>query len=71
MMTTGIHRNVGGVDRGLRLAAGAVLSAVGSIMRLPSAWRAALLGVGVVALTTGLTGYCPLNQLLGVDTRHG
>lgn len=55
--------NVGGLDRGLRIAAGLVLlglAATGTV----GAWGY----IGVVPLATGLLGSCPLYSLLGFSS---
>lgn len=55
--------NVGGLDRSLRIAAGAgllIATAMGAI----GMWGL----VGIVPLATGLFGMCPLYALLGVNT---
>ncbi len=55
--------NVGGLDRSLRIAAGAgllVATAMGAI----GMWGL----VGIVPLATGLFGYCPLYGLLGLNS---
>lgn len=55
--------NVGGIDRGLRIAVGASLIA----------WAAAFDGpmvayLGVIPLLTGVFGMCGLYSLLGINT---
>lgn len=55
--------NVGGIDRILRIAIGAlliVLAALGVI----GAWG----WIGIVPVITGLTRTCPLYGLIGVNT---
>ncbi len=55
--------NVGGLDRGLRVAAGAgllIATAFGAI----GLWGL----VGLVPLVTGLFGYCPLYSLFGLNS---
>jgi len=55
--------NVGGLDRIIRIAAGAVLvglAATGTV----GAWGY----VGVVLLVTGAIGFCPAYPLLGMNT---
>ncbi len=57
--------NVGGIDRILRLVAGAGLVAWAAIPALGGpvwAW------IGVVPLATGAIGFCPLYPLLGINT---
>jgi len=55
--------NVGGIDRLLRIGAGAVLvglAATGTV----GAWG----WIGVVPLLTGAVRFCPLYPLLGMST---
>ncbi len=58
-----MKRNVGSIDRILRVVIGLaliVLAATGSI----AAWGY----IGVIPLATGLMGSCLLYRLLGIDT---
>jgi hypothetical protein len=55
--------NSGGIDRSLRVVAGLVLiglAATGTI----GVWG----WIGVVPLVTGAIGFCPLYNLLGINT---
>jgi hypothetical protein len=55
--------NVGGIDRILRIAAGAALVAWVLFFGGPMwAW------IGVVAMATGFINFCPLYPLLGINT---
>ena len=56
-------RNVGGVDRALRITAGLVLLALGAFG--PLGWWGL---VGLVPLGTALAGWCPAYGLLGLST---
>jgi hypothetical protein len=56
-------RNLGGIDKGLRIAAGLVLLALGWLG--PLGWWGL---VGLVPLATGLVGSCPVYGLLGLHT---
>lgn len=61
--------NVGGTERALRFAAGGALLAGGLLgpREAPGRKTGAILA-GTVLLATAITQYCPLNQLLGVNT---
>ena len=56
-------RNVGGLDKALRIGGGIVLLALGLFG--PLGWWGAL---GLVPLATGLVGNCPVYGLLGLNT---
>lgn len=60
--------NVGGIERPIRIGVGAILLGLGAFGGLPPAAMTAALVVGVVALGTGLIGYCPAWTLLGINT---
>ncbi|MCG7492146.1 DUF2892 domain-containing protein [Thalassobius sp. Cn5-15] len=54
--------NVGGVDKILRIALGALLT-LGAIMGY-GIW----MWIGVIPLITGLFGTCPLYSIIGINT---
>ena len=56
-------RNVGGVDRGLRIVAGIVLLSL-VFVGPQTAWG----WVGLVPLVTGMVGNCPLYSVFGWNT---
>lgn len=56
-------RNIGTIDRGLRIGGGALLVALAGAGAIGS-WGY----VGVVPLLTGLAGICPLYSVLGLNT---
>jgi hypothetical protein len=57
--------NVGGMDRVLRIAGGLALMALFFLLQGNArAWSL----VGVVMLFTGLSGFCPLYRLIGINT---
>lgn len=61
-------KNVGGVDQKIRLLLGLLAIGIAALAGLPT-WGAVVMAtVGVIALVTGTTGYCPLWTLFGVDT---
>jgi hypothetical protein len=56
-------KNVGGIDRGLRIVVGLVLVALAATQTLGVwAW------IGVVPLATGLIGWCPAYMPFGIKT---
>jgi len=60
--------NVGGWDRNVRwiVGAGALVAGMLAPVRLP--WRLGLLALGASNLITAGTRYCPMNEVLGVNT---
>lgn len=56
-------RNVGGIDRGLRITIGLVLIAL-AVTGTVGWWGY----LGLLPLLTGLTGWCPPYALLGFNT---
>lgn len=66
------NSNVGGLDRLVRLAAGAILLALAAIPGLQVFGTGALAWVvgivGLVMLATGAVRICPLYSLLGINT---
>lgn len=59
-------KNVGNIDRALRIGAGIVLLAV-FFLYPDASWRNWAL-IGVVPLLTGLMSNCPLYSILGLST---
>ena len=59
-------RNVGSVDRMLRILVGVVLIAL--FFLYPGAWWRYYALIGIVPLATGLFSTCPLYSILGVST---
>jgi hypothetical protein len=55
--------NVGGIDRVLRIAAGAILFVL-AMMGTIGPWGY----IGIVLLATGLLRFCPVYPLLGINT---
>jgi hypothetical protein len=59
--------NQGSIDRAIRLVVAGVLIGVGlGVVR--GAGGIAMAAVGVIPLLTGLSGFCPLYTILGIDT---
>jgi hypothetical protein len=61
-------RNEGTLDRGLRGAAGLALPATAFLAGLTGAAFWVVLALGLVALATAVTGFCPAYRLLGLNT---
>ena len=58
-----MKRNVGTIDRMLRIGAGLVLAGLAAFGAVgPWGW------VGIVPLATGLAGWCPAYTLFGIKT---
>ena len=60
-----IERNVGTIDRTLRVVVGVVLLVTIFLIDGPAQWIGL---VGLVPLLTGLVGTCPIYRLIGVNT---
>jgi drug/metabolite transporter (DMT)-like permease len=61
-----LKKNVGGIDRVLRIVVGvALLAAFFALPDMAGRW---LLLIGIVPLATGLMSSCPLYSILGVST---
>lgn len=58
-----MSRNIGGIDRTLRIAAGALLVIATAAGALP-VWG----WIGIVPLATGLLSWCPAYSILGLST---
>lgn len=58
-----MNKNVGGIDKILRIILGLVLVGATIAGMLP-VWGY----IGIVPLATGLMGWCPLYPLLGINT---
>ncbi|WP_297092370.1 DUF2892 domain-containing protein [Thermococcus sp.] len=61
-----MERNEGTLDRILRIVIGIALLGVWAGMNVP--YETVLLIVGLIALVTGLTGFCAIYKLLGIST---
>lgn len=63
-----MKKNVGNVDKWVRVVLGVVL--LGVLLFVQSGWRWVGL-LGFVALATAYTGSCPLYSLFGISTNKG
>jgi Protein of unknown function (DUF2892) len=57
-----MNKNVGGMDKKLRIAVGLILIAIAFFGHQTWAY------IGIVPLLTGLINFCPLYSLLGKNT---
>jgi hypothetical protein len=61
-------KNVGGTEKVIRFVLGGVLVVGALVLDLPT-WGTATLGVvGIVALVTGVVGYCPAWSIFGINS---
>ena len=61
-------RNVGGIDRALRIALGIVLLAYAMNLGFPATGFNQLGWLGLIPLITGLIGYCPVYAVAEIST---
>lgn len=61
-----LAKNVGGIDRILRIVVGAALL-LGFVLNMDGAYSWLYL-IGIVPLATGLMRTCPLYSIIGVNT---
>ncbi len=66
-----MKENVGGLDRKMRWILGTAALVTAFTAPLPKGWRISLLAFGATEFLTAGSRYCPMNELLGVDTRKG
>ena len=68
-------KNVGGMDRKLRLTVGPLLAIFGILAMIAFPFNLIveilMIVVGVVFIVTGYINYCPINSALGVNTYKG
>ncbi|MGJ3264265.1 MAG: YgaP family membrane protein [Salinarimonas sp.] len=61
-------RNIGGIDRTIRIVAGLLLLAFALGLGFPQTGWNWVGWIGVVPLATALLGWCPAYSLVGLDT---
>lgn len=61
-----MERNEGKMDRLLRIVLGIVLIALWALRDF--SYELVVLLIGLIALITGLTGFCAIYKLLGINT---
>ncbi len=63
-------KNVGGIDQRVRLLVGILALGIAAFAGLATWGTVTLAIVGGIALVTGLSGYCPLWAMFGLNTCH-
>ncbi len=63
-----MQRNVGGVDRVVRILLGIALVSLGLFHVVTGAWAIGAYIVGAIALITGLVQFCPAWAVCGINT---
>ncbi|HZP86545.1 MAG TPA: DUF2892 domain-containing protein [Burkholderiales bacterium] len=58
-------RNVGGIDKALRIVVGIVLLSLFFVLEGSAKWFGL---IGLVPLVTAFAGYCPLYSILGISS---
>jgi hypothetical protein len=62
------EKNVGMIDRVVRIILGIVLLIVVVMKMVPAPWSYLVALIGLIALVTGAVGTCALYSILGMDT---
>lgn len=65
-----LSHNVGGMDQTVRWLIGGILIIAAMVAEMPMGLRVVLILIGVGALLTAFTRYCPINKMLGRNS-HG
>jgi hypothetical protein len=63
-----MSKNVGGLDRILRIAIGLVLIAYAIPIGFPHTGRNAVGWIGLIPFLTAVVGSCPLYSVMGIST---
>ncbi len=64
-----VSRNVGGIDRAVRIVVGAILLAAGLYLASTGGrYAVPAAAIGAIVLITGLVGFCPPYVWLGIST---
>ncbi|HBP88994.1 MAG: DUF2892 domain-containing protein [Nitrospira sp.] len=62
------YRNIGHHERVIRIGIGLLLLALSGVSLFPGWGDLALVSIGLIALLTGIIGYCPAWQVFGINT---
>ena len=65
-----IEKNVGGIDKTVRIILGMVLLVAGLFLKGGGLGQWVLFLLAAIAFVTAFVGLCPLNKLLGINTGH-
>ncbi|MGB0908892.1 MAG: YgaP family membrane protein [Nitrospirales bacterium] len=69
-MECNVGHNVGHLERVIRITLGITLLAIGGLTALPIWGTFVTLVVGIIALVSGMMGFCPAWRILGMNTCH-
>jgi hypothetical protein len=61
-----IKKNVGRIDRTLRLIAGSALILAGALLMK---WNIVVMAIGLAMIAIGLRGFCPIYVPVGISSR--
>jgi hypothetical protein len=61
-----IKKNVGRIDRTLRLIAGSALILAGALLMK---WNIVVMAIGLAMIAIGLRGFCPIYVPFGISSR--
>ena len=62
------EKNVGMIDRGVRIVVGLLLLALFVLKMVPAPWSYLVALIGIIALVTGIFGTCLIYSFLGMNT---
>lgn len=62
------ERNVCGADRTIRIVLGLIFATLGLFFVGSAVAKGIFFALAAIAFLTALTGFCPLNKLLGLNT---
>lgn len=62
------EKNVGTIDRDVRIIVGIALLAVFALNMVAAPWSYLVALIGIIALVTGAAGTCALYSLIGINT---
>lgn len=70
LLTYTFDKNVGSIDRVLRILSGLALVAAGALLGMPSPWNIVLMAAGGAWAFTGLVSRCSIYYLFGHSSRR-